>query len=508
MNQARVLPNVSFLNLTYPFGFDQAPFPDILQSVQQCAWQINIGSPQVWGERQMPQDDLLPHVANYLYFNNDKIDPLITRGDLGSAHFWRMETICRESPQGLGCQRNNRWEVHVDNKPPIPIQLRNIDLSLFSHGIGFITIQLEVLSDQIADWADAQNRLRFANGSRAPLLRVERKSGKDQYAEFTPAPQQIGTATPTAPPTPFTMEALLSIILTAAGFQDSKSVQELFVAGRMLPYLVLYVNRQVSPEPKHPHGQGELKQLLYQLRRIFHSTQHLHPSPQNLTLKSKYYLNYARNQWFWFSLEGGGFLAVDAPDTPFFRSDLPIHLDDQYFLIFLIALQQRFTLMSLSNEVAHSWIPVGKNLDTRLAVFRSIRDRLFNFTARGYFCQVMQRENHHRCYLRWQNVFQISKLYEEVQGEVRDMHDYITDQQRRQRDLRVTLFTLLLSIIVGAPTLAMAFLSINLEGITAKEEGLPVGSALGWVALWTGAFARIFTVIRIGITRWTKRSTD
>jgi len=37
----------------------------------------------------------------------------------------------------------------------------------------------------------------------------------------------------------------------------------------------------------------------------------------------------------------------------------------------------------------------------------------------------MQRRHHHRCYLKWQETFQVDRLFQEVNDEVRDMHEYL-----------------------------------------------------------------------------------
>jgi hypothetical protein len=51
---------------------------------------------------------------------------------------------------------------------------------------------------------------------------------------------------------------------------------------------------------------------------------------------------------------------------------------------------------------------------------------------------------------------------------------------RRERQLNR--LTTLLTVLIGAPTMAIGFLSINLENITA-HEGLPVYGAVAFVLL-------------------------
>jgi hypothetical protein len=186
--------------------------------------------------------------------------------------------------------------------------------------------------------------------------------------------------------------------------------------------------------------------------------------------------------WFVFSLEGGAFVAINAPETDFFRREFPTHLRREYFLLFLLTLHQRFTLMSLSQQVSEHWLRGGER--ERVQAFERIRDALLEFTARGYFSQAMQREHHHQVYRRWQETFQLERLYQEVSDEVREMHEFLQMRQSQKLEKRLNFLT----FVFGIPALLFSFLSINLYRITAKEEGLSIwfASALGVIALVIG----------------------
>jgi len=205
---------------------------------------------------------------------------------------------------------------------------------------------------------------------------------------------------------------------------------EVFVPGQMLSFTALFADHL-------PVDATQL--LLYKLQNLFHQQQGNNPAPEDLELNNPAWLPYASRQWFIFSLEGGSFLAADAPQTEFFRHTLPSHLRDQYFLLFLIALHQRFTLMMLSSKVALNWLADDEQNSNRQReqVFEEIRNQLLVFTARGYFTQVMQREHHHRCYRQWHQVFQIEELYQEVNDEVRDMYEYTLMQQTRRLETTI-----------------------------------------------------------------------
>ena len=51
--------------------------------------------------------------------------------------------------------------------------------------------------------------------------------------------------------------------------------------------------------------------------------------------------------------------------------------------------------------------------------------------SKGQFVQVMQRQHHHRCYLKWQETLQVPQLFDEVSREVREMHEYLLVEKDR-----------------------------------------------------------------------------
>src|SRR5205085_2771895 len=266
-------------------------------------------------------------------------------------------------------------------------------------------------------------------------------------------------------------------------------------------------------------------QLIFMLRNFYHPPQGSTPAPEVFMSDQPALIPYAERCWFIFSLDGGSFLACDAPQDDFFRHTMPAHLRDQYYLLLLIVLHQRFTLMSISQEVVTKWL-TERDEEKRILAFRHIRDRLLDFTAHGLFTQVMQREHHHRSYRKWQQVFQIRNLYEEVRDEVREMHDYlqmrrterikqlaeerknqmaaqaaaeatrereakvlaeqrkkdIEDRERaaQERADRLERTIGLLGICFGVPALVISFLGINIAGRTANE-GLEIWQAFAIV---------------------------
>lgn len=188
---------------------------------------------------------------------------------------------------------------------------------------------------------------------------------------------------------------------------------------------------------------------------------------------------YAQDVWFTFAQQAAGFVAFNAPGAPegFFRNDLPQRLRNRYFLLYLLALHQKFMLMHLSDQVSESWLRGDES--QRQAAYKRIRANLLEFTARGYFAQVMQLEQHHRYYCRWRETLQLETLYHEVSQEVREIHDYLQlqlDQKRVEQSEglnRVVLWLTGITVMFALPSLFVSFLGANVRTLERWEDTLP-----------------------------------
>jgi hypothetical protein len=437
-NAATTDQNGSFIYFVYPFIFETTNFPTLKTAISQVTIPSKQNQP-LWESQSFPKDDLLFHVANYL--NPTENHPPTAslwklneaaRDILGFRAQWKLNTPIAEIPFNFG-------EAGEGNKV--------IQLALFQIGVGFLTIRTQPDSNKINDWLNFLHYFRFLRGQQGTHVSAEKRNfdkatQKTETELFFPeiaggnARYQTGKVCFGEIVTSLLKKSALS----SNSQPDSPSQQwwsEIFVPGQMLPFTALFADNLPAEETQN---------LLYKLQNLFHAKQGNNPAPEDIESNNPAWLPYANRQWFIFSLEGGSFLAADAPQTEFFRKTLPSHLRDQYFLLFLIALHQRFTLMMLSSKVALNWLPNTNNSNKynnkynnrqREQVFEEIRNQLLVFTARGYFTQVMQREHHHRCYRQWHQVFQIEQLYQEVNDEVRDMYEYALMQQTRRLETTI-----------------------------------------------------------------------
>ncbi|MCS3921208.1 hypothetical protein Q2T83_01145 [Fervidibacter sacchari] len=445
---------ISLIQFVYPFLFDGQTLEQRREAVEKAQWRGRQGSLVIWRKGRFPKEDLLAHVERYL-------NP--PENTAPTALLWTMDNNALQSPSGLG--GNADWFLTLPQKE-IPFQLTDVQLSLFRVGVGFLTFSAKPKSQEIADWLDFLHSFRFIRGQRGVGLRMERRTGIDQISPFFPQPAGGLEKHPGGKGN--FAEIVNAILNTTAIEGDTKGAdwwQEVFVPGQLIPFATLYVDGQDISEEA-------ISELLYRVRNFFPSERVIQPAPDDLRFDHPSLLAYAERMWFVFSLEGGAFVAINAPETDFFRRELPSHLRNEYFLLFLLTLHQRFALMSLSQQVSEHWLRGDEG--ERAKAFERIRDTLLEFTARGYFSQAMQREHHHRVYQRWQEIFQLERLYQEVSDEVREMHEFLQMRQSKKLEERLNFLT----FVIGIPALLFGFLSINLYRITAKEEGLSIWWAL------------------------------
>ncbi|MCW5968931.1 MAG: hypothetical protein KIT57_10485 [Blastocatellales bacterium] len=488
---------------------------------------------KLWANTEFPREELLAHVARYL-------DP--EEAMSSTARLWAINPAILQSVDGL-CSRGT-WKLHLPGgKRDIEFIIEDIRLSLFSTGVGFVGVAARPSASDLDSWLDFIHYFRFIGGYRDVNVSVRRRIGREQWEDVLPRLAGGAFAAEGA----FVFGRLVKELLKSANLDSGTGDwwREVFVSGQMMPYNALLLD-----------GVDEVSagEYLYRLQNLFHARQEIHPGPDDLSLTRPSLLPYAKNQWFTFSLEGGSFLAINPPETEFFRKTLPEHLRRQYFLLFLLAAQQRFALMMLSEEVVREW-KVGANEAETItaAAFERIRSRLLSFTARGYFLQVMQREHHHRCYRKWQEVFQIERLYGEVSDEVHVMHNYLLlklaaeekriaeeearrwEEERRRAEIereraeharqradeewrnrearereaaeRLERILAYLGAFVAGPTLVLTYFSINLHGVTAADEGLTVWGAIGVIGLAIISGLIAYWVVRRLIARIGK-STD
>lgn len=345
------------------------------------------------------------------------------------------------------------WEMHLPNDQ-LPFVLEEAQLAIFRGGVALLTLDARPVPerDALTDWLDFVYHFRAFAG----------EAGKTQ--DVSAPTLRWGDAT---------LQGIKPLIDALRESIPIRAEEQLFVRNLMLPFTALFVDAdgELSDDGK--------RMILYHVRLCFGAGHKLYPPESELRPDHPYLMAYAQNMWFTFAQQAAGFVAFDAPSEPsgFFRSDLPRRLRNRYFLLYLLALHQKFMLMHLSDQVSESWL--GGDESQRMATYKCILNKLLEFTARGYFAQVMQQEQHHRYYQRWRETLQLETLYHEVSQEVREIHSHLQlqlDQRRVEQSERLNRVVLWLTgITVGfaLPSLFVSFLGANVRTLEHWEDILP-----------------------------------
>lgn len=444
----------SFLRFSLAFSYDHHahPLQELSARVMHSGGSPGPSSPLFWEPGPFPREGMIAHVGRFLNPPDDAHPP--------TARMWRLADASMRAPAGLGAQ--GEWSL-VTPRGAMDIRVASVDLALFSFGVGFVSIEVTPKERSLEAWLDTLHYFRVADGRQKVGLAARRRTGRDSWEPYWPPCAGGGAA---APEGNGTIGAIFEGLLQSiAAPGEGAWWRHVFVPGLLLPYACVMVDCD---------GAREDAGILYRVRGFFHSHQDILP-PTGWQAESPSLLPYAERQWHVFSLEGGAFVALDPPATPFFRENLPQRVRQEYWLLFILAQHQRFALVSLSERVAEAWLPSGVHSPAeRQQVFATIQSDMLGFTARGFFSQVMQRENHHRAFRRWQEVLELGRLYDEVRDEVAAMHSesQLQAAQAEQRATRsVERFIRIFGLAIGVPSLMFSFLAMNASGIRDALDG-------------------------------------
>ena len=479
----QVDPTTSFGRFVYPFLFEGDAFGEHADRIEGARWEGRERALDIWSPQAFPNEDLLAHVAEYLNPDGKSSQP-------PTARLWNLHHDALISPAGLGA--GARWSLSF-GRGEVPFSIRSCQLALFAVGVGFLTVHTRLSTSQVTDWLDFIHYFRFMDGQRNVSIRLQRRTGREEFCAYFPP--VAGGLESHAEGHGLFSEMVIALLRTGGALTACTPWwRDVFVPGRLLPFVSLFLDS----DPTEPILTDEDKAVFaYKLRNFFHSRQDTVPTDEDLRLESNpAVLPYVRGQWFIFSLDGGVFLAGDAPRSEFFRKDLPDHLRSHYFLLFVLVLHQRFAMMMLLDKIAQHWLVDEKEgiQAGRDTAFERIQDAFLVFTARGYFAQVMQRDHHHQAYRKWQDTLQVERLYREIGEAVSLMNQHLQlkrserlqdlqEQERKQaeavarfedrkeraaeeRAKRLEQRLNQIVLILGLPALALTYLDVTSPGVS------------------------------------------
>jgi hypothetical protein len=384
----------------------------------------------------------------------------------------------------------------------VGIEITGAQIGIFRMGVGFISLEITPQSEALPDWLDALHFLRFYR-ARGAALRPARASDGDG-------------------PGTIRLENLLGALLAEAVLDgetypfppspagtarpDWGRVKELYVPGELLTYVAMFADGVPVGERRH---------FLYHVLNRFRAASDSVPG-EDYDL-GKWCLPYQKNQQFVTSIQGSAFVAFDAPQNPFNSQTLPSHLRSTYYLLFMLALLQRFALDQVSEAVAWSTGRVLEDTERsharrELERVTALDTRLLDFTGRCYFVQVSQTEHHHRYYALLREVNQIEERYREVTDEVHALRAHASSRvsvEEERTSLRVATALMVITCVLLPLQVIEALFSTKLPGLPGIRSLSPVSSAVtaGFVLLVALGIALLIIYGRRWKIRGRKRPT-
>ncbi len=491
---ARVATDLSFIRFIYPFQFKPTDFVDRVEQIHHATLQIGgarkrVGVWEPWKDDIFPSDFLLAHVGNQL-----------KPGSHVAMGFWKLREEVRLDEHGLGSHGTWRFKMaRLKQQPDVTFRVDEVHLILFPVGIGFVVSHVVLDTDDLDMWYNFLHYFRFVDGQRATSLHA--LWGVDQHPFY---PFDMPLKGPTGQAIPLTFGHIIEALLRTSDIGPKTGADPWWrgvaIPGQVLPFVCLFVDNIGGDT----HAKAT---CVHRVRRFFHAAESLHLPDEDVRLiDHPNLLVHSKDMWFTISLEGGAFVACDAPEESYYRGEFNPNVPDKggtitwrlkriYYFLFVLALHQKLAVEAISNEVATAWLPTKSGgsgdqeptmlIETRERQLENIHDRLIRFMALSYFTQVAQQEKHHQYYARLQAAFTIEQLYKEVTAEVREMHDYLyTLRQDRADSLAANINKIVFAL--GLPLFVLSLIStLGTLGLLGKAQDvsfafvlLPTGTAL------------------------------
>lgn len=496
----RVCENISFARFVYPFVFRSELFDSLTKSADGSADTRNnnasanaagVGAEllaRAWQVCDFEVGDILPHVAELLAPGSTRTNGRTV------ARRWVLTKRCLSKM--FHSSAKGTWEVKCQ-KNYFPIEITDVQLALFPYGAGFLTISAHPRRSvdprqSLDNWLDFIHAFRYVEPKGytdirfkpIPGVGISSRNVEEGSTRIKPIIERLlKTIKLKAGTLRQGIDGMLDRIDGAATCEPGNDVwwEEVYIPGQLIPFVALYLDNV---------PRDEIEMLIFRIRSFFFHNQITHPAHDQLCLDHADLLTYADKMWFTFSLAGGAFVAINPPKEGVYRTSVAKKaLPQDYFLLFLLALQQRFVLSRLAKSVAETWLSDiereqsrtggrGRRLanskrtdhtDSKLNQdFEEISDVFFSFTAKGYFAQVMQGERHHLYYRQWQRTFEVEQLYQQVRDRISDMRAYIETRQERNLNtnvMRLTSYT----VILGSVGAVAGWYGINVD----EKTGIP-----------------------------------
>lgn len=404
----------------YPFLFTRGRAADT-QSTGQIFMDQLVESPahqDVWRSAPFEArevDNMLPFVRQYL----------------SPPEYQRFQmTDERRQPSAI-------FHFAAHQAPPLGFQISDIALHVFFNGVAILSLEVRPLPAGPDEPLTIQ-RVQRVNAHLASLASgapfVLANEGPDAPA----GSEGFHLRTFMAAERAATIRDLLSHLIDS--FREDAS--PLSVAPSPMVDRFLPVYGAALLRPSRQHSIEVLDRKFYEfaqhhltiLRKTFPPNDISHFSQIHLGDNAHHYMPY-HNVIHSQTLDGGFILAYDNGLPHFSGAPAPAmqSFRTSYFFMMLIPLHQRLSILRYTMASA-AMVDVQPD---RGADLRRLREAIYEFTTRCYFSQASMSEERNHIYQRWQQAFEVTRMYDELKEQVHDIDNYLADLERaRQNDLQ------------------------------------------------------------------------
>ena len=483
-----------FTRFVYPFAFAEETFAG-----------FSPASAGVWDElgdrhRKRLAEFLLPHVVSFLAPQDAEARDCRSFSLKNLNHnAFRYLSLGRGSLI-LGTHHLEPGTSAIRRHYAFQFTFETVELYLFQPGTGFLVLETELKQSDIrrtrgsgdAEEVDRERRLknqltaedliqfnyamRSLVGGRQPIRPCKRDDSREGAGP--PEGTEGAKSGPSdLPLSKYGMRDVVDGLMASTGFS---------VKGTEVPltHLIGFTYLRALP-----YDESRIMEDLFRLRRFFRDS--YPPSDEHLQIEGNpEIVRTFANITFGLSLEGGAVLALDTGHK--FVEEFQSRVRNRYFVGFLLALQQQFTLRWLAHEVGTVQGRLhGDATDNKeRRKIRTLRNRILHFVLRCRFTQISGITMHNLVYERWRDVLRIEPLLGELKGEVDELDELLRreeadDEEERQWQTNRRLdFLLPIALLTGA-------FGMNISEL---DNSFSVKSVLFWVTaaigilLWAGLF--------------------
>lgn len=389
-----------------------------------------------WHDEDLDTDRLFHHISKLIHFNDEWEETIGRRFVITDEGRAKLELPTKDQLVYL---------IHKRKKPEYYyLCIKQVELFLFETQVGFIAYELEHLDNP----QDNEAGYPYQHLKKVPDLSVDtiinanyfaksfkRKNDLDTYYYEKKGTNQKG----------FRLASITSKIIDdfdVDSFFEHEAKSNENTASNALVYSALVLGK---PFIREGDSQEKLGKYLYYMRRAFKPS--YKPAPREFELeKNPNIMQFFANSYWGISMEGLTNIVYliedDDVTNNFMLSGYTHNLENAYFYIYILALNQRYTLLRFFGQVGS---PTGNN------IIKS-RQHIARFWLRSLFRQVSNVDHQDHLYKRIHKVLGIEDLLEELHSELGLLADLSLIQEQQQESIFQGRVMILSTIFVGIST--------------------------------------------------------